>query len=822
MNDLTIRKQAEEEVRKSEARFQGYFSLTLHGIAITSPDKGWIEVNDRICSILGYSRDELFRMNWKELTHPDDLAADIEQFNRILCGQIEQYTMDKRFIRKDGGVIWTNINIGCVRKSNGSVDYILGLMEDISERKLMEESLKKTVQVLNDTGKMAKVGGWELDLLTQEVSWMGEVYRIHGVEPGNKIMLEEALNFYAPEYRPALEEALKKTAETGEPFDLESLFIPSGSKDKIWVRSLGKAVYQDGKIVKLVGTFQDIDKSKQVEEALQESDNIFQQFLKNSPNYVFFKNDKMQAIRLSSNYEKMLGKPMHELLGKTTDDLFPSDLAKSMLADDLLILNEGKQIKVEEELNGRFYSTIKFPILVEGKPRYLAGYTTDITERKETENKLLYRIELEKLIAAISTRFVGIPLDKIDNEINRMLQIIGQFSHIDRSYLFLFSGDGSIMDNTHEWCAPGIEAQIEHLQGFPSSTFPWWMEKLNRNEIVYIPRVDDLPTQARAEKEILQSQNIKSVLVVPITYELRLVGFIGFDAVQMEKSWTEEDITLLRTLSNIIAQAKERKLAEERLQRFSEELELKVEERTKELKEAQDQLIQSANLSLIGELASGVAHEVRNPLASISLIAQDLENKSADKYQIEKLKIIQRNINRIDKITANLLNLSHPACSDFSYHDINEILDRSGTILDNITSENMKIIKKYETNLPRVWLSPDLLEQVFSNLIFNAMRAMKKGGDLYITTSFDSTRKGIIIKFKDTGIGISEENIKKIFKPFFTISDEGTGLGLSICQNIINEHKGNISVESKLGKGTIFTIFLPLEKRKEINPGLRT
>ena len=401
MNDLTIRKQAEEEVRKSEARFQGYFSLTLHGIAITSPDKGWIEVNDRICSILGYSRDELFRMNWKELTHPDDLAADIEQFNRILCGQIEQYTMDKRFIRKDGGVIWTNINIGCVRKSNGSVDYILGLMEDISERKLMEESLKKTVQVLNDTGKMAKVGGWELDLLTQEVSWMGEVYRIHGVEPGNKIMLEEALNFYAPEYRPALEEALKKTAETGEPFDLESLFIPSGSKDKIWVRSLGKAVYQDGKIVKLVGTFQDIDKSKQVEEALQESDNIFQQFLKNSPNYVFFKNDKMQAIRLSSNYEKMLGKPMHELLGKTTDDLFPSDLAKSMLADDLLILNEGKQIKVEEELNGRFYSTIKFPILVEGKPRYLAGYTTDITERKETENKLLYRIELEKLIGCL-------------------------------------------------------------------------------------------------------------------------------------------------------------------------------------------------------------------------------------------------------------------------------------------------------------------------------------------------------------------------------------------------------------------------------------
>ncbi len=193
------------------------------------------------------------------------------------------------------------------------------------------------------------------------------------------------------------------------------------------------------------------------------------------------------------------------------------------------------------------------------------GVFKNITERKEAENKLLHRIELEKLIAAISTRFVGIPLDKIDIEINRMLQNVGQFSHIDRSYIFLFSDNGSIMNNTHEWCAPGIEAQIENLQGLPSSTFPWWMKKLKNNETVHIPRVNDLPTQAHAEKEILQFQNIQSVLVVPVTHGLKLLGFIGFDAVQMEKSWTEEDLTLLRTLGDIIAQALERKNAEETL-----------------------------------------------------------------------------------------------------------------------------------------------------------------------------------------------------------------------------------------------------------------
>ncbi|MCJ7790635.1 MAG: ATP-binding protein, partial [Candidatus Atribacteria bacterium] len=265
--------------------------------------------------------------------------------------------------------------------------------------------------------------------------------------------------------------------------------------------------------------------------------------------------------------------------------------------------------------------------------------------------------------------------------------------------------------------------------------------------------------------------------------------------------------------------ATERRKLPPNLRELNENLEKKVMKKTKELRKVQDQLIQSEKLSLIGELVTGVAHEVRNPLATISLIVQHLESKYADNYPIEKLKAIQRNINRIDKIVSGLLNFSHPPRSNFDYHNINEILEGLEPILKHFLPENMKIIKKYDSKLPQGWFDSDYLEQVFLNLIYNAIRAMKNGGELYITTSFDSTRKGIIIKFEDTGVGIPEGNLKKIFKPFFTTYKEGTGLGLSICQNIIKEHQGNISVESKLGKGTIFTIFLPLEKRKEKNRG---
>jgi len=148
--DVTERKKMEESLREKEARFRGYFEHSQVGMAVTSPTKGWVEANDQLQRMLGYTLDELREMTWAELTHPDDLEADAKQFELMLAGQIDHYGLDKRLVRRDGEIVYTNLTVACIRAETGDVLNVLASFQDITERKKMDNDLHERIKELDE------------------------------------------------------------------------------------------------------------------------------------------------------------------------------------------------------------------------------------------------------------------------------------------------------------------------------------------------------------------------------------------------------------------------------------------------------------------------------------------------------------------------------------------------------------------------------------------------------------------------------------------------------------------------------------------------
>jgi len=253
--------------------------------------------------------------------------------------------------------------------------------------------------------------------------------------------------------------------------------------------------------------------------------------------------------------------------------------------------------------------------------------------------------------------------------------------------------------------------------------------------------------------------------------------------------------------------------AKEELVEWGTTLENKVEERTRELREIQGQLIQTEKLASIGKLAAGVAHEINNPLGGILIYSHlILEETPKGSPHYENLKKIVKETARCKDIVKALLDFSRPKEPEMTRTDVHELLDRSLGITDRqALFQNIKIEKFYAPSLPPIVADPGQLQQVFLNIILNAAEAMNGSGTLTLRTSFDPEHGTLTVEFSDTGHGIRGEDQKRLFEPFFTTKEvgKGTGLGLAISYGIIRKHGGTIEVLSEVGKGATFKIKLP-------------
>jgi two-component system NtrC family sensor kinase len=243
-----------------------------------------------------------------------------------------------------------------------------------------------------------------------------------------------------------------------------------------------------------------------------------------------------------------------------------------------------------------------------------------------------------------------------------------------------------------------------------------------------------------------------------------------------------------------------------------------IKERDEKLKaETQQALIHMEKMSSLGQMAAGVAHEINNPLSGvltyIQLMLKNIRaNKAISPEELDKkLSTMEKEIDRCTKIIRSLLDFARQTKPSIRPIDLIRVIENSLVMLAHQAElSNVRIVKEFQGKSCQIEADADQLQQVFTNMILNAIQAMTTGGTLTISISHDTAKGEIGVKFQDTGLGITPENLKKLFTPFFTTKEKGKGigLGLAVCYGIIQRHGGDIKVDSEVGKGTIFTIWL--------------
>lgn len=231
-----------------------------------------------------------------------------------------------------------------------------------------------------------------------------------------------------------------------------------------------------------------------------------------------------------------------------------------------------------------------------------------------------------------------------------------------------------------------------------------------------------------------------------------------------------------------------------------------------ELKRLQTQLARNEKLAALGELSSGIAHEIRNPLGIIKAIEQTMKKELSDNPEaVKELEVIDEEIERANKVVKGLMEFGKPSKQEMLVQSLNSLIDEVLTIVNKYIVQHGVQIEFIKNGYSNVFMDKDLMKQAFINIIFNAVQAMPDGGKLDILTARQDENY-VKAVFADTGTGIEEENIERIFNPFFTTKEEGTGLGLSLVQRIVEEHGGMLNVASRVDEGTRFEILLPIWK----------
>lgn len=541
-----------------------------------------------------------------------------------------------------------------------------------------------------------------------------------------------------------------------------------------------------------------------------------------------------------------LNKAWELLLGQCLDKLEGGNFFSFLHPDDVLPTQEifrklqaGQQVS---DFSNRFLCSnkdvryLEWRAVVYGEHVYAAA--RDITQQRLTALKLQKQLDFQLLLNKVTSGFVNASAATIDQVINHALQQMGAYFGADRCYVFQYVAEGSMMSNTHEWCAPGIESQISRLQDLSVHDIPWWHEQLQQKRTLHVPDVDALPGEAEAERQSCYQQGIKSLLSIPMINEGMLVGCYGMDAVSHKRTWSPEEISQYILLGEVIAGVLAKINAEKasadyymQLQRHQESLEILNESLEKRVRQEvernrqKDQLVAlQLRQSALGEMLANVAHQWRQPLSALSMLIYDL--KAAFDNQELSRNYLERNVEQANTLMQQMSRILDDSRNFFQPQEHKQIFN----LVDPVQKAIAYLAKPLEEagialqvdSVPELWIEGYINEivQVVVNILKNAQEAIAetKPEDPCIRLQMEQEARHASIRIYNCGMHIPEELAEKIFDPYYTTWKKpgGLGLGLYIARIIVeNNMDGKLSFEN-LPQGVVFKISLPLVEQNGV------
>ncbi|GBG14635.1 uncharacterized protein NMK_2234 [Novimethylophilus kurashikiensis] len=405
--DISRRKQAEEQLRTSEEQMRLFFEHQAMGMAITTPDKRWIKVNDKVCEMLGYQREELLGLTWEDITHPDDMATDTVQFNRMLSGEIDSYQVEKRHRRKDGQYLHANLAISCVRRVDGALDYVLAVMEDMSGYKLTQHRLElfrtRLLTVLNTMPDYV----WLKDVEGTYLACNHAFERFFGA-PEAEIIGKTDHDFVDAELADFFRDKDRVAMDAGRVCVNEEWITLADDGREVLLETRKVPVYDEsGRINGVLGLARDITELRQRDEQLA----LLDYALDHVSDALYLIDIHARFIRVNDAACRMLGYSREELLKLSVYDIDP-DFGPEQWAETIQMFDSGQQYFFintrHRRQNGAIIDVEVHAnyIVYQGK-QYNLALVRDVTARKEAEALLVRReSELRRLVENVSQSMV--------------------------------------------------------------------------------------------------------------------------------------------------------------------------------------------------------------------------------------------------------------------------------------------------------------------------------------------------------------------------------------------------------------------------------